>query len=64
MIVKGKVINTVLTDLVPPEKEKEKEKKETNFIAKFKMTGHFGFLRCFEYARTIQFRPEMEKKKW
>jgi hypothetical protein len=26
--VKGKVMNTVLTDLVPPEKEKEKEKKK------------------------------------
>jgi hypothetical protein len=24
--VKGKVMNTVLTDLVPPEKEKEKKK--------------------------------------
>jgi hypothetical protein len=25
------------------------------------MTVHFGFLRCFEYARAIQFRPKMKE---
>lgn len=25
------------------------------------MTVHFGFLRCLEYARIIQFRPKMKE---